>query len=101
MQWVEVTTDANGYDDAVWLTALAQTLQLGLGESPMFGNWGIPAQQSVVTQVPPDYYVNLTQQNFASRFLNLIVTPISSTKPEYTINATAHAEAILQSPVPV
>ena len=55
--WVEVSTDANGYNDAVWLTTLAQVLQLGLNESPFYGNYGIPAQQSAVTQVFPDYYV--------------------------------------------
>jgi hypothetical protein len=99
--WVEVKTDANGYNDAVWLTTLAQVLQLGLNESPIFGNYGIPAQQTVVTQVLPDYYVNLTQQLFAAYFLALIVTKLSDTEPRYTINATANPGAILMSPVPI
>ena len=30
--WSEITTDANGYNDAVYVTALAQVLQLQLGE---------------------------------------------------------------------
>lgn len=99
--WVEVTTDANGYNDAVWLTTLAQVLQLGLNESPIFGNYGIPAQQSVVTQVPPDYYVTLTQQLFAAYFLALIVTKQSAEPPTYGVNATAHPGAMLMSPVPI
>lgn len=99
--WVEVTTDANGYNDAVWLTTLAQVLQLGLNESPMFGNWGIPAQQSVTTQISPDYYVTLTQQRFAVYFLALIVSRLSTSPPSYAINMTANPNAILMSPVPI
>jgi hypothetical protein len=100
-EWVEVLTDANGNDDAVWLTTLAQVLQLNLNESPMFGNYGVPAQQSIVTQVLPDYYVTQTQQYFASYFLALIVTRNSKTDPSYAINATANPGAILMSPVPI
>ena len=99
--WVEVTTDQNGNDDAVWLTTLAQVLRLNLNESPMFGNYGIPAQQSIVTQVLPDYYVTQTQQYFSSYFLALIVTRESKTDPSYTVNATANPGAILMNPVPV
>lgn len=100
-QWVEVTTDENGFNDAVWLTTLAQVLKLGLNESPFFGNYGIPAQQSVVTQIPPDYYVTLTQQLFSQYFLALTLAKIPSLEPQYAINATANPGAILQSPVPV
>lgn len=99
--WVEVSTDANGFDDAVWLTTLAQVLQLGLNESPFFGNYGIPAQQSVVTQIFPDYYVTLTQQNFSQYFLALLVSKVQSLNPTYSVNATANPGAILMNPVPV
>ena len=99
--WSEVTTDANGMNDAVWLTTLAQVLQLGLNESPMFGSYGIPAQQSVVTQVFPDYYVTLTQQNFSQFFLALLVSKVPSPDPTYNINATANPGAILANPVPI
>lgn len=98
--WVQVDTDVNGYDDAVWLTTLAQVLQLGLNESPIFGNYGIPAQQSVVTQVLPDYYVTLTQQTFAPRFLALTLTKRDAAEPSYQINPTANPGAILMDPVP-
>ena len=100
-QWVEVDTDANGFNDAVWLTTLSQVLQLNLNESPMFGNWGIPSQQSLTTQVLPDYYVMLTQQNFAQYFLSLLISKAVATDPSYNINITANPGAILQNPVPL
>ncbi len=100
-EWVLVETDANGQNDAVWLTTLAQVLQLGLNESPVFGNYGIPAQQSVVTQVLPDYYVTLTQQLFSVYFLSLLVTKLSAREPSYAVKATANPGAILMSPVPI
>ena len=99
--WQEVTTDANGYNDAVWLTTLAQVLQLGLNESPMFGNYGIPAQQSVLTQIFPDYYVTLMQQAFSGYFLSLILTKLPGTSPRYLLNATTNPDAIMQNPVPI
>ena len=64
-QWVRVNTDANGSSDGVWLTTLLQCLQLNLGESPFYANYGIPAEQSVIQQLWPDYNVLLTQQQFA------------------------------------
>jgi hypothetical protein len=99
-QWVEVTTDAAGYNAAVWLTTLAQVLALGLNESPVFGNYGIPAQQSVVTQVLPDYYANQTQQQFSQYFLSLLVTRQASNPPTYAVSALAAPGASLLSPVP-
>lgn len=99
--WVEVATDENGYNDQVMLTTLAQVLQMGLNESPIFGSYGIPAQQSVVTQILPDYYVTLTQQNFSQFFLALIVNRQSAIDPTYAINATANPGAQLMSPVPI
>jgi hypothetical protein len=72
--WVEVDTDINGHNDAVYATTLCQCLQLVLGESPFYANYGIPAQQSVVQQVFPDYNMHLTQQQFAPYFANLQIT---------------------------
>jgi hypothetical protein len=99
--WVEVTTDANGFNDAVWLTTLAQVLQLGLGESPMFGNYGIPAQQSVFTQIFPDYYVTLMQQKFSIYFLALLLAKLPGTDPRYMLSATTNPGATIQNPVPI
>ena len=52
--WQQVSTDANGYNDAVQLTTLCQVLQLNLGESPFYANFGIPAVPTIVQQVQPD-----------------------------------------------
>ena len=74
--WWLVQTDFSGFNDSVYLTALAQVLKLNLGESPFFANYGIPAHQSVVTQVYPNYYLARTQQQFAGYFASLILTPL-------------------------
>ena len=89
-EWVEVSTDAQGNNDAVWLTTLAQCLLLGLGESPFFANYGIPAQQSVITDIFPDYYVIMTQQQFAQSFGSLIVTRLNDPEPTYNINVVTN-----------
>jgi hypothetical protein len=71
--WVEVTTDANGFDDMCWLTTLIQTIKLNLGESPFYANYGIPAHPSVVSQIAPDFYMSQIQQQYAKYFLALII----------------------------
>lgn len=73
-KWVEVDTDANGFNDMVFLTTLIQVIKLNLGESPFFANYGIPAHQSVVTQIAPDLYMSRIQQQFAANFLSLIIS---------------------------
>jgi hypothetical protein len=91
--WWVVTTDNNGYNDSVYLTTLAQVLKLNLGESPFFANYGIPAHQSVVMQVYPDFYMARTQQQFAGYFASLILLPIPEAydddgrpSPAYNVN---------------
>ena len=54
-------------------------LRLQLGESPFYANYGIPAQQSVVQQIHPDYYVARTQAQFAPFFASLSITPVIPT----------------------
>ncbi|OYV47662.1 MAG: hypothetical protein B7X10_04325, partial [Burkholderiales bacterium 21-58-4] len=66
--WVEITTDANGFNDNVYLTTLAQILKLNLGESPFWANYGIPQYQTIMTQVFPDYYAMQTQTQMAPYF---------------------------------
>lgn len=77
-----------GDDARVWLTTICQALKLGRGESPFWANYGIPAQQSVVTQVFPDYYMAQTQQQFSPYFLSLTLAKIPGRTPTYQINAT-------------
>lgn len=87
--WIQVNTDANGYNDAIYTTTLIQVLKLNLGESPFWANYGIPAQPSVVQQVFPDYYVTITQQQFAPFFASLIISKVPGTiNPTYNINLT-------------
>ena len=98
--WVEVSTDAAGYNSNVFLTALAQVLKLNLGESPAYGNAGIPGQQSVNTQVPPDLYASITQQNYAQYFRSLVITRVpGSNPPFYNARAVCQSGAILAGTV--
>ncbi|HSY77377.1 MAG TPA: hypothetical protein VK890_10995 [Bacteroidia bacterium] len=73
-KWVQINTDANGFNDMVYLTNMIQVIRLNLHESPFFSNWGIPAHVSVMTQIAPDYYMNLIQQRFAKYFTLLTIT---------------------------
>jgi hypothetical protein len=99
-QWVEVKTDANGYDDNVNLTALCQVLALNLNESPFFADYGIPQHQTVITQVYPDFYVMKIQQQFASLFASLTISKIQGVNsPQYNIQAVAHNGAVLSATV--
>ena len=100
--WVEVQTDSQGYDDYVWLTTLCQVLQLNRNESPFYANYGIPAQQSVIQQIYPDYYVAITQQQFAQYFANLTVSSVPGYSPVYQVSVTTHqgVPALEYVPVP-
>jgi len=98
--WVEVTTDANGFNDSVYLTTLCQVLKLNTGESPFFANWGIPQYQTVMTQVFPDYYVMQVQTQFAPYFAALTITRVRGAfPPVYNVRALAHSGAILTAEV--
>ena len=102
--WVEVDTDENGYNDEVYLTTLCQVLLLNLGESPFYATYGIPAQQSVLQQTFPDYYVSLTQQAFAPYFASLLIQRTGVTangSPVYTVTAQPHQGAILTATVAI
>lgn len=73
-KWVQVDTDANGFNDMVWLTTLIQTIKLNLGESPFYANYGIPAHASVMSQIAPDLQMSITQQQYAKYFLSLMIS---------------------------
>jgi len=100
-QWVQVNTDVNGYNDAVWITTLAQVLKLNLGESPFWSNYGIPAKQAVIQQVFPDFYVVYTQQNFAQHFANLQITKQDLPTPTYNISVLTNQGSQLNFSVPI
>lgn len=86
--WVVVQTDADGRNDYVYVTALAQAILLNLNESPFYSDWGLPAPQSVIQQVQPDLYVSRTQARFAPFFAGLLIAKIPGPAPSYKINVT-------------
>lgn len=99
-QWVKVSTDADGSQDAVWITTLLQCLQLNLGESPFYASYGIAALQSVIQQLWPDYSVATTQQQFAQYFANLVITKGSGPTPNYKVNITTNTGVSVTVTVP-
>jgi hypothetical protein len=100
--WVEVDTDANGFNDSVYLTTLTQVLQLNLNESPFYATYGIPQVPTILQQVYPDYYVALTQQVFAPYFASLLITKRSNTtQPTYDVAVTTHQGVKLTAQVAI
>ena len=84
----------------MWLATLVQTLRLNQGESPFYGNYGIPAQQSVVTQIVPDAAVARTQAQYAQHFAMLTVAADNTgSKPTYNIEAVFLDGTLVQSQV--
>jgi hypothetical protein len=89
--WVQVNPDDNGWNDSVYLTTLIQCFKLNWGESPFFADWGIPAHQSVMQQIPPDYYMALMQQRFAPYFSALQITKVvDAAMPTYDVFVIMH-----------
>lgn len=84
--WVEVSTDAKGFNTNVYQTALAQVIKGNRGESPFYNNYGIPAQQSVITQIFPDFYMNQTQAQFAQFFASLVLMKLPGKTPTYNFS---------------
>jgi hypothetical protein len=104
LSWVEVTTDANGFNDLVYVTTLAQVIRGMPNESPFYGNYGIPSIQAVQQTIPPDFYMSRTQQQFAQYFASLIITrapsnpsarPGHAPSPAYNVFVVAKSGAIL------
>lgn len=88
-KWVVVETDASGNNSALYVTTLAQCIKLSPGESPFFADYGIPAQQTIVTQVYPDYFVAKLQAQFAQFFASLTISRAQSqdgVTPSYRID---------------
>lgn len=94
-------TDADGFNDYVYIVTLAQVLLLNRGESPFYSNYGIPAQQSVIQQVFPDYYMVVTQQQFAGYFAALTLAKLGGPTPHYRMNVTTQKGVKAQEYVPI
>lgn len=99
-EWEEVSGD----NDAIYLTTLIQNLKLNIGESPFYARNGIPAQQSVISQIFPDYYVQQIQQQFSKYFASLLIakipTSLQNHYPLYKINVLTHQGARIGIEVP-
>lgn len=90
-RWVVVETTEEGLNDGVHITAMAQTFKLNLNESPFWANFGIPAHESVMQQIWPDFYVTFIQQYYSQFFTSLIVTPQRAERePHYLASVTTH-----------
>lgn len=107
-KWVEVGTTPQGFNDYVWITTLVQVFKLNLGESPFYGNYGIPAKPSVVQQVVPDYYMLQTQQQFQGYFASLQISKADIVQaqgqapvPTYTANLTTNFGVKMALNIPV
>jgi hypothetical protein len=90
-KWVVVETDKNGFNDACYITAMAQTLKLNLNESPFWANFGIPAKQSVIQQIAPNLYIFITQLFYQQFFSSLIVSKVpqpDDITPAYRFSVT-------------
>lgn len=94
-QWIRLTDPSQ-----VWLATLVQTLRLGQGESPFYGNYGLPAQQSVVTQIAPDAAVARTQAQYSPYFASLAVSADTTARqPTYTVQAVLKNGQLLSTSV--
>ena len=88
--WTIVQTDANGFNDDVYITDLIQVLKLNLNESPFYAQWGIPAHPAVIQQVFPDWYIWQIQRQFSPYFANLVVAKVPASVPTYRIDITTN-----------
>lgn len=103
-KWVVIQTDATGDNSEVYISTLAQCLKLTPGESPFFADYGIPAQESVVTQVYPDFYVAKIQAQFAQFFASLAISRQPSPDgitPEYRVDIVTKNGNVLSRSVAV
>lgn len=105
--WVEVTTDDNGFNDAVYLSAFCQVLQLQPQESPFYAEYGVPSIQAVQDQVIPDTNVYFMQSRYSQYFISLQVMPAhqtdanGATTPVYNVTAITNSGARISAVVPI
>lgn len=101
--WVTVQTDSGGDSSYVYVTALAQCLQLNLNESPFWSNFGIPAKAAVIQQMQPDFFVSYITTYFSQFFASLIVAKraqaLGQPTPIYDMSAILKNGATFQSQI--
>lgn len=102
--WYQVDVDANGLDDDIQLTTLAQCLASLTEESPFYPLHGIPAIESVVSKTHPDYFVERIRGFFAPLFTSLAiikqVDKITNT-PIYNVQAVKNDGAAVSLSIKV
>lgn len=87
--WRVIQTDSAGNNEYVYVTALVQVFKLNLGESPFYANFGIPAKNSIIQQIAPDFYVAFIQMAYTKYFASLIITKAAATfppRPTYNVS---------------
>ncbi len=84
----------------VWLATLVQTLRLNQGESPLYGDFGIPAPDAVTTQIAPDAAVARTQAQYVQYFASLAVSAVpGAQEPTYNVEVVLNDGTILNETV--
>lgn len=83
----------------MWLTTLCQCILLMLNESPFNAKYGIPAQQSVLTQIFPDFYMLQLQTFFSPYFASIIISKLPSATPTYNVAVTTFQGAKLSASI--
>ena len=105
--WVMVETDINGFNDAVYLSAFCQVLQLQPQESPFYAEYGVPSIQAVHDQLIPDTNVYFMQSKYSQYFISLQVVPAHQTDangtvtPIYNVTAITNSGAKISAVVPI
>ena len=84
--WQAFETDDTGSDDLPNFIWLQNALLLRIDESPFYSDWGIPVQQTLISQVFPDYYTSIMQRRFSQYFASCIISRQSTTTPSYGVS---------------
>lgn len=93
--WIEITDTGR-----VWLATLVQTLRLSQGESPFYGDYGIPAAPSVITQIVPDAAVARTQAQYSTYFASLAVSADTTARqPTYRVQVVMQDGELINTSV--
>ena len=89
-KWVTIATDANGFNDAVYLTTLVQNLKLAPQESP-FRESRHSRQRFSDPADYPHLYVNRLQQQFSGHFSSLQIALTEVDPPVYDISVITNS----------
>ncbi len=101
--WQVIETDANGDSSYVYVTGLAQTVKLNLGESPFWSNYGIPAATAVLQQLAPDFFMARISGFYSHFFASLVLAkqpqPVNDPTPRYKLSVVRRNGSIYQATI--